>query len=307
VWHKILSLLPLSQVARISVLSETWLDGSRSFAAWKAICQAANLGEPKKKYRSHMALVCVHSFWICDRCYSHKAGRERPSDIPLAMADDDDNGLIWSLCRDCRLQYYKKHPEPLRENDAGAYEFRMHKMPKTDAFYNYSFTETDLRDLHCDVRRNPYKRLGTPMRLYRTYELQKRALELHGGWIGVDCCKNKVARSRNRAFTIREKGRDPSAAKGKGKGKDDNKNKQGVDNAGVAEGNQNQDETSRANQDETNRQGQGTSREQLEDGSNVDNSIAGTNRCAALNAIAGDIAGPLAIENEVQNAIQVQV
>ncbi|KAG0201245.1 hypothetical protein BGX28_005894 [Mortierella sp. GBA30] len=88
IWHKILSRLPLSQVAKTSVLSKAWLDGARNWPMWQQICEKNELGCPKLKYKSYMAIVCANSYFICDNCYSHSTGRGayvRPSEIPLKV------------------------------------------------------------------------------------------------------------------------------------------------------------------------------------------------------------------------------
>jgi hypothetical protein len=85
-WHRILSLLPLSMAAQTSTVSKTWLHGTRSSPIWKAICDKGELGKPKKKFKSYMALACAHSYWVCEGCFSVTKGRPRGSDIPLPVS-----------------------------------------------------------------------------------------------------------------------------------------------------------------------------------------------------------------------------
>ncbi|KAG0300374.1 hypothetical protein BGZ98_009239 [Dissophora globulifera] len=203
VWHQILSFLPLSQVAKISVVSKAWLDGSRTYPVWHVVCQSHKaLGEPKRKYRSHMALVCSKSYWICDLCHSYTTGKGNASEIPLPVENVDDNNFVWLLCHGCRIEYYIRHPEPLREVQ-DLYEWQKNKITKTDACCTYYLADEDLYGLDYQERRNPHYRSGYPMRLYNRYTVQKRALKVHGGWVGVDAFGASIARKRSAACKVR--------------------------------------------------------------------------------------------------------
>ncbi|CAO3566957.1 unnamed protein product [Mortierella alpina] len=88
IWHKVLSHLPLSQVAKTSWVSKTWLDGARKWPVWQQICEKCKLGTPKIKYKTFMAIVCANSYFICDKCHSHSTGSGsfvRRSEIPLKV------------------------------------------------------------------------------------------------------------------------------------------------------------------------------------------------------------------------------
>ncbi|KAG0227934.1 hypothetical protein B0O80DRAFT_532907 [Mortierella sp. GBAus27b] len=198
-WHQILSLLPLCNVAPLPMVSKMWLYSTRSFPAWKAICERAKLGEPKLKYRSYMALACSRSHFICDKCYSHTTGRPRSSMIPLPVANKDDNETVWMLCRDCRLEYYGRYPEQLPQ----IYRARI---TRTSALSMYHMMDCDLRGLFFQEAPNPHSDYATPMRLYRRDEIINRALTTHGGWVGVYSFPRKVLRRRKAACNRREAG-----------------------------------------------------------------------------------------------------
>ncbi|KAF9275600.1 hypothetical protein BGZ68_010657 [Mortierella alpina] len=88
IWHKVLSHLPLSQVAKTSWVSKTWLDGARQWRVWQQICEKCKLGTPKLKYKTFMAIVCANSYFICDKCHLHSTGSGsyvRRSEIPLKV------------------------------------------------------------------------------------------------------------------------------------------------------------------------------------------------------------------------------
>ncbi|KAF9362256.1 hypothetical protein BGX34_006521 [Mortierella sp. NVP85] len=204
-WHQILSLLPLSKVAGLSMVSKTWLDGTRTYPAWKSICEALNLGEPKLKYRSYMAMVCVRSFFICDKCHSSSNGRGRASEIPLPVANKDDHDFVWMLCHACRLEYYGRYPENVREAQV-EHDWQMKRITKTSAQATYHLNDEDLYGLYFHERRNPHYRNAYPMKLYDRDEVQERALQVHAGWVGVDAFTNGIAKKRSAAFKAREDG-----------------------------------------------------------------------------------------------------
>jgi len=204
-WHQILSLLPLSKVAGLSMVSKTWLDGTRTYPVWKSICEALKLGEPKLKYRSYMAMVCVRSFFICDKCHSSSNGRGNASEIPLPVADKDDDDFVWMLCHACRLEYYDRYPENVREAKV-QHDWQMKRITKTNAQGIYHLSDEDMYGLYFQERRNPHYRNAYPMKLYDRYEVQERALQVHAGWVGVDAFTNGIAKKRSAAFKARQAG-----------------------------------------------------------------------------------------------------
>ncbi|KAG0365246.1 hypothetical protein BC939DRAFT_502895 [Gamsiella multidivaricata] len=203
VWHQILAILPLSQVAKISIVSKTWLDGSRLLPIWKTVCEKNRLGEPKKKYRSHMALVCSKSYWICDRCQSYSNGKPRGSDLPLPIANQDDQGLVWMLCHSCREQYYDRWEEPLREG-TDLCEHEEERITKTYAKSTYYIPEEKLDSMEYELRPNPHSWSAPPMRLYDTIDVQSCAVRYHAGWVGVEACQRRLAKKRSAASKERD-------------------------------------------------------------------------------------------------------
>ncbi|KAF9205807.1 hypothetical protein BGZ49_003483 [Haplosporangium sp. Z 27] len=204
VWHQILRLLPLSAVAKISTVSKSWLDGSHSFPAWKIVCESnRELGQPAYKYRSFLALACSKSVFLCDKCYSFSHGKGSPSDIPLPIPNKDDDNSIWNLCLACRLDYYQRYPEPLHDDFNNDWQYS--KITKTDSCSRYYLSETDLIGLYYQERPNPHYRRAFPMKLYDRQEVQKLALRLHGGWIGISAANNGVIRQRNAMCKLRDK------------------------------------------------------------------------------------------------------
>ncbi|KAG0365243.1 hypothetical protein BGZ54_006734 [Gamsiella multidivaricata] len=206
-WHRILAFLPLSQVAKISSVSKAWLDGSRSLSIWRAACEQGNLGEPKKKYRTHMALACSQANRICDRCYCVSPKRSRASAAPLPVSDADDQEAVWALCLKCRQQYYDIHPEPLRDIEAVEQGKKKRRMTVTKACNIFHLTDDEIYELEFEEHRNPHYASASPMKLFDRFEVQQCALEAHGGWVGIEACRK---RQKKRAKLRRERAADPN-------------------------------------------------------------------------------------------------
>ncbi|KAG0377668.1 hypothetical protein BGX24_005670 [Mortierella sp. AD032] len=198
--QQILSWLPLSEIARVSMVSKAWLDAVHYLSVWKTICEVAGLGEPKKKYRTHMALACANSFWICSRCYSYTNAKTHRANLPLPVKDADDNGQVHMLCLECRRGYYLIHPEPLKK---GVYRSEFSWIPEAGSIapngisINYDLSESQLREL------GTVGRSGQGLPLYDRSEVQRLALRVHGGWVGVDAGAENPRRKRASACAAR--------------------------------------------------------------------------------------------------------
>ncbi|KAF9144303.1 hypothetical protein BGX30_013250 [Mortierella sp. GBA39] len=198
----IISWLPLSEITRASMVSKTWLDAVHSLSVWKIICHEAGLGEPKKKYKTHMALACADSFWICTRCYSYSNAKTNRADLPLPVKDVDDNDHIHMLCLQCRQEYYHKHPAPLKK---GVYRQEFAWIPRAGSiapngiYINYGLGGSQLDGIETVGSSSQ----GLP--LYDRSEVQKRAIHIHGGWVGVNAQATNPRRKRASACAARAK------------------------------------------------------------------------------------------------------
>ncbi|KAK3832901.1 MAG: hypothetical protein JOS17DRAFT_773822 [Linnemannia elongata] len=199
-WHEVMSYLSLIQIARASSVSKGWLEGIQSLQVWRDICTNAALGSPKKKYPTHMSLVCAQSYWICERCLTMNNGKGSDIPLPVEVAELGNEKLM--LCRACRRQYYKIHPEGTKirknvMNHYGEYIYeRDVRMTKTDACSMFYLKDEDLLSLRCVTKRNPHYRNAAPMKLYLEKDVQRRSLEIHGGWIGIRAISDEVAKIR---------------------------------------------------------------------------------------------------------------
>ncbi|KAF8932076.1 hypothetical protein BGZ47_011576 [Haplosporangium gracile] len=198
----IISWLPLPEIARASMVSKAWLDAVHYLSVWKIICQEAGLGEPKKKYKTHMALACADSFWICARCYSYSNAKTHRADLPLPVKDVDENNHVHMLCLQCRREYYRKHPEPLKK---GVYRQEFDWVPRVGSiapngiYINYGLEGNQLDGLETVGSSSQ----GLP--LYDRSEVQKCAMRVHGGWVGVDAEATNPRRKRASACAARAK------------------------------------------------------------------------------------------------------
>lgn len=194
VLQQILLCMPLSKIARHSRISKAWLDAARVLPVWKEACKKAELGDPRKKYRTHMALVCANSYWICERCMSFSKGREHYADLPLPVEDKDYDHLVWMLCLACRQEYFERHPEPLKEDrvyrDEFAFVVQTKQLAPHAIFINYALRGENLRGIPSTGREDTRKQL------FDRGAVQRRALEVHGGWVGIDACATNPGRKR---------------------------------------------------------------------------------------------------------------
>ncbi|KAF9088718.1 hypothetical protein BGX23_007151 [Mortierella sp. AD031] len=183
IWQKILSLLPLFSIARVS--------------------DSANLedGEPDDMYETSMALVCANSYWICERCFAVSYGHPRPSHIPLPSnvvlrngTKDDDETL--KLCYECRFTLHNREWwfSPLPRDQRGMI------ISAREAARSYLLTMDDLELLE------PYggrRERGAEERFWHS-EVRRLALRVHGGLVGIEAMQRGVARKRRELFEERQ-------------------------------------------------------------------------------------------------------
>lgn len=198
----IISWLPLPEIARASMVSKTWLGAVHCLSVWKIICLEAGLGEPKKKYKTYMALACAESFWICTRCYSYSNAKTHRADLPLPVKDIEDSNRVHMLCLRCRQEYYYKHPAPLKK---GVYRKEFDWVPRAGSiapngiYINYGLEGSQLDGIEMIGSSSQ----GLP--LYDRSEVQKRAIHVHGGWVGVNAVATNPRRKRASACAARAK------------------------------------------------------------------------------------------------------
>ncbi|KAG0195864.1 hypothetical protein BGX28_000462 [Mortierella sp. GBA30] len=241
IWHQVLSFLPLSQAARSSLVSIAWLDGARSWSTWRQICEKLKLRSPKRKVKSQMAIVCLHSCYICDSCHGYSTGLNKfiasqiplPVDIVVRASRDIETvdsiqsqpqqaggqvNLVraspsvverWNLCCQCRQAYYQTHPERYRFLPDEAKELQNPSMKIStrvaSSRQQYGLSNADFRGLQYKERRSSYRRFWwSAVKWYDLRQVQAVALRKHGGWIGVDAFKSEIAKTRKDRFKERQ-------------------------------------------------------------------------------------------------------
>ncbi|KAF9367367.1 hypothetical protein CPB97_005870 [Podila verticillata] len=209
-WHAVLDFLPLSVIAATSVVSNTWLTAARTYHGWMTAAEKGKMGSPKIKYKSWMALVCAHSYFVCDRCLDYSTGKGRASRVPLPVEVENNKNpvkSVWHLCWTCRNTYYTLHPEPLRKpcnpNEPDTYD-ESKRITKGRSLGQYALKDEDLAPLPCRECRNPHVRSAAPMLLYDEVEVQETALDVHAGWVGVTAAAGDRLKKKREAFKKRQ-------------------------------------------------------------------------------------------------------
>ncbi|KAG0324428.1 hypothetical protein BG004_003472 [Podila humilis] len=213
VWHKVLDNLPLSVITQYAVVNNTWLIGLRSYNGWRIAAEKGNMGVPKRKFKSFMALVCAHSFFVCDNCLSYSTGKDGRSSIPLPVqlgSPSEDNQIRWNLCLDCRLEHYRHHKEgyrsPCDPNNEATY-VEHESITKSVATNRYYLDSSEVMVVPHELRANPHYAGAAPMQIYLEKNVQKHARLVHGGWVGVDAAVKNIVAKRKIAFRERMTGR----------------------------------------------------------------------------------------------------
>ncbi|KAG0200568.1 hypothetical protein BGX33_010910 [Mortierella sp. NVP41] len=211
VWHQILSFLPPSGIARVSVVCKTWLEGSRAHPMWKTACEKGGLGEPDDLDVTWMALVCANSYWVCEQCFSVSKGHPRGSHIPLPIRrkdsyrnnnyNDDDT---WRLCHACRLEVFLSTHYPTRIRDGYTPLWSDERIAAEDAWRMYYLTLSDLREMVSRRRPLPFPNVNGQNNRFLHYEVKILVVWIHGGWEGVDAVERGLAEKRQVEFEQRQ-------------------------------------------------------------------------------------------------------
>ncbi|KAF9333656.1 hypothetical protein BG006_003302 [Podila minutissima] len=168
---------------------------------WAIAAAYGKMGVLKIKYKTFMALVCSRSYFVCDHYLSYSTGKELRSHIPLAVQVNGDAANMWMLCHNCQREYYRKRPKwlrpPCNSKDKTTYVANK-KICKTDGMWDYWLDGSDLAGLQYNIYENLYSARGYPMCLYDERAIQKRAHNVHAGWVA------NIPKSRRAAFKLRE-------------------------------------------------------------------------------------------------------
>ncbi|KAF9279548.1 hypothetical protein BGZ68_007857 [Mortierella alpina] len=192
-WQRVFSYLYPSQLTAPAGVSKEWRKRIYHLPAWQKICEASGLALPgdhigKYGYEkpNYYRLAHENADSICEQCYKlcRPSGSYRA--LPVRLVDEPDPTEI-CMCRDCRVDYYIEHPEPVPEDVApyqdGAYTVTP-RMTKGEAM-KYLLTNSDIMSLPYEMGRNPYFRHNSPMYLFEEQFVLRLARQVHGGDIGI--------------------------------------------------------------------------------------------------------------------------
>ncbi|KAG0045620.1 hypothetical protein BGZ83_009205 [Gryganskiella cystojenkinii] len=207
-WLHIMSFIPSSHLATtLSLVSKMMLSFCRSLPRWKSICEQHNFGEPKRRYKTYMALVCSESYFLCDRCDSRTMGPEprrryycSSSEIPVWVwiktgGDHDVEAFTERLCRSCRCRSYMNfvdHDEILDAIDPNE------RVSSSLVLGELRLQQSDLEGLDFHpfrITQSDYGRRDRVVRvlhkMYSLRELTEVAMAVHGGWAGIKAAKTR--------------------------------------------------------------------------------------------------------------------
>ncbi|KAK3838672.1 MAG: hypothetical protein JOS17DRAFT_813296 [Linnemannia elongata] len=193
-WKKIyLSFYP-SELSVLASVSKEWRSRIYPLPVWQTICEAADLAVPANELEAHgyekpnyYQLAHENADTICERCYkmTRPAGSFRA--LPVAATDTVVPYVI-RMCRDCRVDYYIDHPEPV-PNDVATYKTGEYtvtpRMTKGEAMKTYLLSDSDIMSLHYELGRNPYFGSNSLMYLFEEQHVLRLARQVHGGDIGI--------------------------------------------------------------------------------------------------------------------------
>ncbi|KAG9072404.1 hypothetical protein KI688_000174 [Linnemannia hyalina] len=198
-WKKIYwSFYPSEQSVLASVNKE-WRSRIYHLSVWQKICEAAGLALPANELEAHgyekpnyYQLAHENADMICERCYkmTRPAGSFR---AVLVAATDAVVPYMIRMCRDCRVEYYIDHPEPVPDDvatyKAGEYTVTP-RMTKGDAMKTYLLSDSDVMSLPYEIGRNPYFGFNSPMYLIEEQHVLRLARLVHGGDIGIAAARS---------------------------------------------------------------------------------------------------------------------
>ncbi|KAG0011046.1 hypothetical protein BGZ81_002412 [Podila clonocystis] len=203
IWHMVLDSFPMSRIVKLSLVSKTWLAGSREYLGFKVAAMNGQLGEPKVKYKTWMSLTCSNAEFVCEYCFGYSAGRKVTSHIPIKIQLNGDPLETWALCHNCRNRHYRLRPEepraPCNPLDLRTY-IGNSVIFKTAAMQKYALKPADLDGIQ------HYKRtFGHAGTVFLERDIQVQACQIHGGWIGLEAVKANLKAYRLQLVKEKEK------------------------------------------------------------------------------------------------------
>ncbi|KAG0047742.1 hypothetical protein BGZ83_007260 [Gryganskiella cystojenkinii] len=194
-WCKVMDCLYPSQLSKLANVNKFWRAQIYHLPIWKGICETSGLtltvreldefgydGRP-----NYFRIAHENAEMICEGCYrsTRTSGAFRALPVHLKGALIPTEVL---LCRDCRVELYMEHPEPIPDNIAPyeCGEFKITpRMTKGEAMKTYLLTDSDIMSLPYEMGRNPYFSGRSPMYLFEEQNVLRLARQVHGGDAGL--------------------------------------------------------------------------------------------------------------------------
>ncbi|KAG0292452.1 hypothetical protein BGZ96_004132 [Linnemannia gamsii] len=164
---------------------------------WQEVCEKAGLALPATQLKAqgyekpdYFKLAHENADMICEQCYKMTRSAGSFQALPVAISGDDESKSpkMVRMCRDCRVEYYIDHPEPV-PNDVAPYKAGDYtvtpRMTKGDAMKTYLLSNSDVMSLPYEIGRNPYFGSNSPMYLFEEQHVLRLARQVHGGDIGI--------------------------------------------------------------------------------------------------------------------------
>ncbi|KAF9105661.1 hypothetical protein BGX29_011763 [Mortierella sp. GBA35] len=175
-WNRIYRSFYPSELSAPALVNKEWRSRIYHHPVWQEICDKAGLALPANHQEAH--------------------GYERPNYFRLAHDNaemsiaitDAAAPAVTRMCRDCRVEYYIEHPEPIPDDvapyKAGEYTVTP-RMTKGDAKAAYLLSDQDIMSLPYEIGRNPYFGSNSPMYLFEQQHVLRLARQVHGGDVGI--------------------------------------------------------------------------------------------------------------------------
>ncbi|KAG0264874.1 hypothetical protein BGZ95_003510 [Linnemannia exigua] len=193
-WEKIFLFFYPSELSVLASVNKEGRSRIYHLPVWQTICEGAGLALPADQLEAHdfkrpnyYQLAHENASMICEVCYTmtRPAGSLRA--LPVAITDTAVPSVI-RMCRDCRVDYYIDHPEPIPDDvtpyKTGDYTVTP-RMTKGDAMKTYLLTDSDVMSLPYEIGRNPYFGSNSPMYLFEEQHVLRLARQVHGGDAGI--------------------------------------------------------------------------------------------------------------------------
>ncbi|KAG0202000.1 hypothetical protein BGX33_009972 [Mortierella sp. NVP41] len=198
-WNEVFTWLYPSELRVSAAVSKTWRELVQRHQVWRRICNKAHLGVrpgflPKDvEWRpDHFALVQALAHELCESCYRRYRQHKKDRILPVAITVNDVATKI-QMCRNCRVSFYSKHPEPIPKRLESFWWDNKKITPRIDGYTASNFFGLEYsrfrslpfenalpaRTAHCGPSDERVSRL------YQEADILRIARHVYGGDIGI--------------------------------------------------------------------------------------------------------------------------